>query len=593
MSCIAVRTRRLCVSLPVVACLFSGVFGGTAAAVDLAVIEVGPVGGTPSVSIPSGLSTTPNALLDTEGFYVDSGAVTGEFPVRIGASAANDASGGVLLGYVYENGRIDGSETIWSTSSVVTDTHPSSVNTRGISGGLAISSRRAGADTTGTAYPNSAPFNANFAAAYFPFSQGWAAGTFTSTNGTTFDSVIGGPGISLSNIQEAAFSQGIAHRLSIPGVVDTRRQGFLFVTERTNDSLYGLATPAADGLDFTIETRDNKADGAADVFSDFSFVFLPLGTPNVTMGRIHGTGGNGGGTGPTDNDPVAMIKSGSDFIVTPEGVGEYRLSITGGSPSQGVLLVQGNGANDGSGDPGGDNIFTYQPDGDDWIITSLDLPNLGPQGHTDRGSYFEFAYMPFSAPPTGPSSIPAIETLTTMSSDRVIGWNTTVTEITPGNSYNELALGISSGTSNITVNGWSRNKGDNGFAVDGAFLASSDGVAFMTISEGLRDNSATGGFTEYGVPGVSLDDSEWVFHTSIADPTNGEQNINFAVAVFGPDSGFELGKSVATPTGADPLEPPEGHLDIVVPGENSLTDGVLFGISVGNDDNYVTVEPKS
>ncbi len=100
-----------------------------------------PQTGVPTVSIAAGQSTVANAGLQTEGFFVDAGAVAGEFPIRIGATAANDADNGVLLGYVSQNGRqyLDltaAPETLFPTGSTVRDYSTTVTNTRGGAGGL-------------------------------------------------------------------------------------------------------------------------------------------------------------------------------------------------------------------------------------------------------------------------------------------------------------------------------------------------------------------------------------------------------------------------------------------------------------------------
>src|SRR5690606_11366773 len=119
-------------------------------------------------------------------------------------------------------------------------------------------------------------------------------------------------------------------------------QGFLFVSHAKNEGNFALSEPDDEGDGFVVVTHDNSTDGTATTHDPVSFVFLPLGTPNVTMARIHGSSGQ-------DLQPTAMLKSG-DFTITRDGPvinpgftdgegGRFRLSIPGESPSTGVLLV--------------------------------------------------------------------------------------------------------------------------------------------------------------------------------------------------------------------------------------------------------------
>lgn len=114
--------------------MVSLLFTSIASAVDFANIDISFAGISfpPTVDIPAGQATVPNAALGTEGFFIDAGAVLGEYPIRIGASAADDAANGVLLGYVRENGRdvSDPAERLYATSSTVADGDPTSANTR-------------------------------------------------------------------------------------------------------------------------------------------------------------------------------------------------------------------------------------------------------------------------------------------------------------------------------------------------------------------------------------------------------------------------------------------------------------------------------
>ena len=450
-----------------------------------------------------------------------------------------------------------------------------------------VSTGEASADSLWSTFDEN---NSNLAAAYFPFSEGWLAGTvYNPDNGEDFDEFIASPGLTLGvtpsdNFRQNYFGTG-HHLVTLPGVTDARRQGLLFAAGAKNEGNFGMSDSTADGEGFCLTGHDNAAGGALGEVDPVSFVFIPLNTPNVTMARIHGWGYG------QNHEPVAMISSGGNFTVTNPEVGKYRLTIEGQSPSTGVLLLNPSGTNDGDHGYVSDNLRTYGPDGDGWIIFDQDLPTLDGTGQTfgDRAeSSFSFAFLPFNAPPTAPGAIPAVETLTNFSKKRTIGWNADVTAITNNNSHGDMYVDVPEATSDVLIQPLGENKGDNAFAVDGAYLAGGDGVLFVTVSEGLRDNTAVGGTFDYGVAGADTDyDGEWWVRTQNADPVfNAEHNINFSAAFFGADTGFHMAQGVAT-------DATTAMLDVAISGVDSLTDGVLIVNSFGNDDNYPTATPRA
>ena len=114
-------------------------------------------------------------------------------------------------------------------------------------------------------------------------------------------------------------------------------------------------------------------------------------------------------------EATPLVSSGN-FTIAREAGGQYRLSIPGQTPSSGTLLLTG--GNSGGGGTGGrvaDNVFTYQPDGNDWIILSqdpesnsaysgeFDTPLLGNgQSNVNPEYYFQFAFVPHDGSVDGP-----------------------------------------------------------------------------------------------------------------------------------------------------------------------------------------------
>ena len=543
------------------------------------------VDGSGTVTIPAGQSTA--------GFSVTGNGVTGSIPVQIGPSATDDAANGVLIGSVSEMGRDvanagGGTERLWATPSVSAEP----------SGSLAIATHKAGADSSGTLFPNGAPFDANVNAAYFPFSEGWVGGTVRASQGVNFDQFTLN-GLSQANIQQDALDTGLSI-VSIPGVTDTRRQGILLANSAQNNNVFTLATPVSDGSGFVMHTGLNNDNGAPRVSGqDFSMVFLPVGTPNMTLARIH--------PGHSNQAAEALVHSGDDITFTREAQGRYRLSIAGQTPSTGSLLLTQHGRHDdadaaSTGNRSSDNIPSFVPDGNSWILLSEDLDDEDPidgqsggaatdfpEGQDANGhdAYFDLAFIPFANGPSAPGAIPAASTLTGFNKSRVIGWNSDVTAFSNDNGPGGMRADVTSASTGISVSGIGSNRGDYHFYVDGAPLSANEGVMLSTVNEGLRDNSAIGGIFEYGVSNTTTEfGNEWAIATHTADPSNGEHNINVSVAFFGADSGFQTGTKVSNDDGT-------GHVDLVIPGVNSLTDGVLMATPWGNDDNFVTVEPKA
>ncbi|MCC6491615.1 MAG: hypothetical protein IT424_01190 [Pirellulales bacterium] len=611
------RNTARCCRVAAAVAIVMGLAVSTVSAVEYANINVAngapEQSGAPIVTIPAGQKTAD--------FFFDPGAVVGEYPIRIGVSAADDVAGGILIPAVRETGRAvtnpNGPETLYASASIVGDADPTSNNTRNAAGGLAIVTDRAGnLALPGSNFPVGAALNANVAAAYFPFSEGWVGGTVSASSGTTLDTFTGSPGFQFGvNVKPNFFfeppqdlndSTDVGdHFISIPGVQDTRRQGILFAAAKVNANNNAVASATAYGDGFNITTRGNDQDGGNAEINPFSFVFVPLGTPNVTMGSIFGSTGQ-------NAQPYPLLKSGKEFTVSstrgPDAAGTgtmttYHLSINGETPTSGTLIVQANGNQDGDGGLPADNLLTFQPNaaGTGWDIISQDLPGAAVTGLVGNGQNpsmgerqpeFNFIFMPFNAPATAPGPLPALN----WTKKSVFGGNFQVVEIDgTDNDQNDGTVGMYintlSSTTNVSAVGLRLNMGDNSPAFDGVLPTVEDGVMFATISQGLRDNSATGGKFEYGVVGVSQTGSpaSWEVHTSVADPKNGEININFAAVVFGKNAGFPMQANAALSTATGMV----GHADIAVSGVNSLTDGVLMVTPNGNDDNFATVEPKA
>jgi hypothetical protein len=616
---IARKTR-----IAALAALVVGIVAGSSRAVEYANIDVAdgaaPTNTTPpTVSIPAGQGTA--------GFNIDAGSVVGEIPIRIGASATDDAAGGILVAAPRETRRtaVDygaGATGLFPSVATVFDNDVSSENTRNVSGGVALVTDRAGSQDNTAPYPVGSAMNANLAAAYFPFADGWKGGTAWSADGSgVIDTFLGSAGITFDPTIGAANTANVRpnyfftapydagdpqkngdHFVSIPGVSDSRQQGILLAMGAKNEDNFAAVSATSSGDGWLVNTRGNSVDSPNVGESDnFSFVFVPLGTPNVTMAAMWGAEGLSG-------EPAPVLKSGNNFSLVKYptgGNGNFRLTIDGHTPSSGVLIVGSESTPNGSGGLPGDNLVTYRPDGDGWIIVSDDLPTAndtaGQNAQRDEPvPYFHFVFLPFNAAPGTPTiQAPA------WGKNSVYGYNVEVQEILASGNNNDDANGpdqlltISTGSPGLNYQALATNRADNRIHVSGAIPSENDGMMFATISQGLRDNTATGGVVSYGIAAAYVSGAgQWVTATSVADqfandrlpvPPNpaiaGEANYDYSMAFFGANSGFQMGTVDAVTGGT-------GLGSVTLGGVNSLTDGVLMANNADNEDNYVTVLPK-
>lgn len=547
--------------------------------VDGAIPEVN----LPTVSIDSGQST-PN-------FFVDAPLGVGVYPVRIGEDSADDFFNGVLLGTIRENhGRTNSlGQSLFVSNSVAlsevySTTNPPSNGTLR----LIVDATGSGNGYDGTTHPG----NANMAAVYFPFSEGWVGGTTRSTaNGGFPNQYSSLNGMTTADITAPGF--GGQYYLNIPGVEDARRQGLVFANHAKNEDNYAAVAPAVDGSSYIVSVRHSNAGNAEN--DPFAFAYIPYGTPGVTMASIHGASNSATNS---NMQPTVMNSSGSPFTIVREGVGTYRLSIPGQSPSSGTMLMNTGGV---YALTGGDSqtvrhLISYEANGNDWIIQTTDMGSTTVASFpetpiSDRGPAFQFAFIPFNDVPTAPGPIPTVATF----KDKVLGFNLAVTEynnalndnLGPGSNDSALGGTVTSGTAGYRFDHLRQNKGDNSIAIDGAFPTLSDGIMFGSVNQGKRDNSLTGGDFAYGMIAAGDAGGGWEFATHIADPGLGnassvEFNVNFSAVLIGNDTPFQKAAN-ALQSG--------GQLTVSLPGVNSLTDGVLVTQVWGNNDDYTVATP--
>ena len=240
--------------------------------------------------------------------------------------------------------------------------------------------------------------NINLAAAWFPFAGGW---TGANLNGATIRA--SSTDVTTTNLTNP--SAGVWN-LTLPST-DTRTSGLIFANGGNNSNNFAAAGATADGARFDIQLHDNASSGLEN--GPLGFLYMPYDTENVVMGRVSGTGG--------------LYNKSGDFSVTRDGVGTFRLSITGQNPTTGMLLLTSDATSDAA-----DNIISYEADGSDFVIQCRDINSGEPATLQDVGNTpaFGFAFIPFVTPPT----TPGVRTFD--SGTQVAAANIRVTELSPG-----------------------------------------------------------------------------------------------------------------------------------------------------------------
>lgn len=217
------------------------------------------------------------------------------------------------------------------------------------------------------AQSSKAEANCNFAAAWFPFEGGYAGGHINKGDSAEASN---GPAVTVESGDSALDGD---HLLSL-NEIETD-DGVLFVTAQCNDDKTACAAPA-NGTQWKVVLRDNTATfGYED--DEFGYLYLPYSNNDVLLGHVNSAG--------------EIVSSNGYFTVTRISTGMYRVSISGGSVDEGMLLLNGYDVNDS--DEPMHTRMSYEADGDDFIITCYELgtsPSLA-------DSAFVFGYVPFSS----------------------------------------------------------------------------------------------------------------------------------------------------------------------------------------------------
>ena len=277
-----------------------------------------------------------------------------------------DYRDGVALATVRENGRDHGDGMGVGYATVETAIAPWS---SGSGTELSLSTTRGGTSAQ-------AEFNVNTAAAYFPFADGWV-GAHVMVDSTGKPTLRAASGVSPNAVVQLEPGQA---RYTIDLGVNSRTDGLLFVTGANNADHVVAAAPLGDGSGWYVDVRENSQNFGSNNHGSFSFVYVPLDTPGLVGGYYNGAS-------------QGFINQAGQSTITRTATGRYQLDIPGQSPETGVLLLTGSRLFTDGPD---DNIFSYEDASSSFMIESRDLPSTGLQD-----SYFTFAFIPFTAPPSG------------------------------------------------------------------------------------------------------------------------------------------------------------------------------------------------
>ena len=300
------------------------------------------------------VSVTVTTSLSINDFRMRPGSNRGDYNVQIGEGFSDDVDTGVIMTCVAENGR-DNGEVTWPGVNYCTTAFDYS-RIGGNAGAYYLPVFNA---------PGGAEYNINIAAAFFSYSN-WLGGYARNsgdTNGGVNDLFTGSPGLVLGTHFVDNGSGVSTINLTNFGI-DSRTDGVLLVTHGKNEDNYALSQVNTNNGTWTIYVKDNETDAAAHEQDPIAFVFIPKTNTTVISGRFLGNG-------------TRQIFSGASpqFTVTNISTGNWRLTIPGFSPATGVLIL----SPEGGFSVNQDNIVSYEPDGDSWIIQSRDLPGNGLQ----------------------------------------------------------------------------------------------------------------------------------------------------------------------------------------------------------------------
>ena len=313
-------------------------------------------------------SVTVDATLSINDMRVRPGSNRGDYNLQVGDTSTNDVPEGLVMVSISQNGR-DNGELPDEQKNYAAPAFDANIT----NGYWAVIQ-----DTTSAR----AEYNINCAVAYFRYS-GWLAGWArnpTGVNGGTNSLFTGSPGMVLGNstattgynLKQSGANGQFRVSLIDKGYNSSTNPGVLIVNHGKNEGNYASSVTNADGT-WEIYIKDNFANAGAIEADPVAFVFIPRTNTSVVSGKF--------GLDATGTNAQILVHSGNSpvFSVTNFGTGRFRLTIPGGSPNAGVLIVSTEG-----GQPlNRDNLVSHEGDGDGWILKApLSAPTQEPKPAT-------------------------------------------------------------------------------------------------------------------------------------------------------------------------------------------------------------------
>ncbi|WP_145084747.1 DNRLRE domain-containing protein [Aureliella helgolandensis] len=193
-------------------------------------------------------------------------------------------------------------------------------------------------------------------AALFPFADGWLGGAF-SGSGVEHEAAVNS-GITVTKVGTGRYE------IAVEGVTDSYSDGFLFSIAGGNSDNYTHATPLG-GDKWLLARRDNSSNISGGEDGDFNVLYIPRNSQGLIGGQVVGA----------SSIPNSLSYSVGDFSIQRESTGTWRMTVDGHSPETGMLIMET--ADTTRGAPG--NVyFSYEADGDDFLIRQLEGNTLNP-----------------------------------------------------------------------------------------------------------------------------------------------------------------------------------------------------------------------
>lgn len=336
-------------------------------AINISVVQIDTNNTVESVEL------TPTVSIND--MHIRGGSNRADYDLQVGSDYSDDVLTGVMLSSVAENGRDNGEAsypgTNFCTSSI------DYTRTGGDAGGYFVSTFNS---------PTGAEYNINVSAAFFPYDK-WLAGLARNsgaTNGGVDDLFTGSPGLSLgTNLIGLGGGKFVVDLRNLG--VDSRTDGVLLVNHGKNEDNFALSQANSTNGTWSVFVKDNGTDSTSYEQDPVAFVYVPRTNNSVISGKFL-----------ADGTPLIHSGTNPQFNVTNVGEGVWRLTIPGQNPGSGVLII----SPEGGVSKNVDNIVSYQPDNDGWLIQSRDLPGSPPALQTPTGEpVASFVFIPSIAAP--------------------------------------------------------------------------------------------------------------------------------------------------------------------------------------------------